>query len=102
MGDRDKQRTAVHKFPDLYLIHSYLGMATGGFGTGHPYPILVPKYLVISQTRDGVGRGIPIPIIELKLNPILGSSWPGYVLLGRGGAEATHHQKYWRYQLKPW
>ena len=24
LGDTDKQRTAVHRFPDLYFIHSYL------------------------------------------------------------------------------
>ena len=63
-------------------------MAMGGFETGHPYPISVPKYLVISQTRPkpGAGRGIPIPVIELELNPIPGPSRPGYVLSGRDGA----------------
>ena len=69
----------------LFLL--CIGMATGGFGTGHPYPIPIPKYLVISQTRPkpGAGRGIPIPVIELKLNPIPGPSRPGYVLSGWGG-----------------
>ena len=62
---------------------SRLGMATGGFGTGHPYPIPVPKYLVISQTRPkpGAGRDGAFPS-PARSDP--GMCWRGGA--GRGGA----------------
>ena len=67
-----------------------LGMATGGFGTGHPYPIPVPKRFSYFPTRPkpGTGRGgaFPSPDRVKIMFPIPGPSRPGYVLSGRGGA----------------
>ena len=44
------------------MRRTWLGMATGGFGTGHPYHIPIPN-----PGWGGVGWGIPILIRELKL-----------------------------------
>ena len=43
-----------------------VGMATGGFGTGHPYPIPVPN-----PGRGGVGHSHPRYRVKIKPHPRL-------------------------------
>ena len=59
-------------------------MTTGGFGTGHPYPIPVPKYLVISQTRlkPGAGRGgLGWAVLGCAVLGYAGLGWGFHLLL---------------------
>ncbi|RVW74694.1 UDP-glycosyltransferase 74F2 [Vitis vinifera] len=78
---------------DEFVSKLKVGMATGGFGTGHPYPIPVPKRFSYFPTRPkpGTGRGgHSHPRIELKLCfPSPARPDPGMCCrggAGRGGA----------------
>ena len=56
-----------------------VGMATGGFGTGHPYPIPVPN-----PGRGGVGHSHPRYRVKIKPHPRLVPTRVCVVGAGRG------------------